>query len=172
MPAIRNRRLKAGTKNSPARSKSTCCFHGGLLRRRWLSFFQSEQHALRSDRFIYFSNTFSIWPTFYGHSLPLGCRRRSRYRTRDSIVDSPHCLRAWLVPLKVATGDESQRDGRRLHRPSRTLRSASSKPLFHTLANSPALQRAQEGNDIDLLLCRQFRLGDQVEELHRVFERQ
>ncbi len=42
---------------------------------------------------------------YYG-PYPLGSRRRGWYRTGDNTVDSPHRLHAWLVPLKVTTGDE------------------------------------------------------------------
>jgi hypothetical protein len=32
---------------------------------------------------------------------PLGSERRGRHRAGDNIVDSPHRLHAWLVPLIV-----------------------------------------------------------------------
>src|ERR1019366_9383544 len=40
---------------------------------------------------------------------PLGSERRGRHSAGDNIVDSPHRLHAWLVPLIVwPTGDESK----------------------------------------------------------------
>ena len=40
---------------------------------------------------------------------PLGSGRRGRHWAGDNIVDSPHRLHAWLVPLIVmTTGDESK----------------------------------------------------------------
>ena len=39
----------------------------------------------------------------------MGSRRRGWYRTGDNIVDSPHRLHAWLVPLKVTLTEHKPR---------------------------------------------------------------
>src|SRR6202022_1383530 len=39
---------------------------------------------------------------------PLGSGGRGWHRAGNNIVDSPHRLHAWLVPLIVTTGDESK----------------------------------------------------------------
>jgi hypothetical protein len=47
---------------------------------------------------------FGVGGGYYGHTRwgPAA----GRYRTRDNIVDSPHRLHAWLVPLMVTIGDD------------------------------------------------------------------
>ena len=48
-----------------------------------------------------------FWPRWRVlRPYPLGSGGRGRHRAGDNIVDSPHRLHSWLVPLKVTTGDE------------------------------------------------------------------
>lgn len=69
---------------------------------RWTGLGVSSRKGTPTNADTHHHLNSGFWPRWRVlRPYPLGPERRSRHRSGDNIVDSPHRLHAWLVPLTI-----------------------------------------------------------------------